>query len=147
MFIERFNHIKECFEYNPSTGEGKLLQRDNQEFSGIGDVYDGTIAAIYALDKKTFLQIGTVVVDLSFNDYEFRYTHLNRGKYTNFAITKGIEFITEITYPAWMRRMKNYPIGLGLPEDDEEDFLAYVKYMLEDERRRLPLLNGLSGNS
>lgn len=145
MFIERFNHIKECFEFNPSTGEGTLLQRDNQEFSGIGDVYDGTIAAVYVLNQKPYLQIGSISVDLYHMDYKLRHSHINREK-TVFSIKKNSEILAEIYYPSWMDKMKNFPIGLGLPEDDEEDFFAYIKLILENKKMASVFVNRWNGS-
>lgn len=143
MILEAFNDRDSCFKFDLKSGSVVLSTCSNENFSGVGTSNECGFSALYVLNEKLYLFVNSENIDVSGDGIDYKYRH-DDGGVTHFSVFKNGNKCVEISYPCWMEKRATEPVGFGMADDDDEDFFAYVKLMLEAENRKLHLLKKYS---
>lgn len=144
MRLNYFNNFGKGIEFDPDTESAYeiLLSSPAEITNGIGSMLDNVCVALVVKSGKLFLYVGKAEFDLSDNATTLQYEHLANGS-TRFA-AHGKEGSKEIIYKSWWLAQAPGVAGLGAGSDEDEDFCAYVVFMLESETRKNHLIQKYS---
>jgi hypothetical protein len=138
MILEKFNNRSVCIDYDQTNGSGMLHPRSQEKFSGIGDEFQNGFVALFVLDGKLFFQIKGSAFDFSGSNLTLDYFHSD--DVTNVCIEDSGKEVFSIQYPAWWSKQASVPVGIGMDDDDEQDFFAYIKLMIGADSRKRHLI-------
>lgn len=142
MILEKFNDRSASIEFDQSNGSGKLLPRTQEKFSGIGDEFQNGFVTLFVIGGKLYLQVGSKAFDFSGVNLTIEYSHAD--DVTNVRIADSGQEIFSVQYPAWWLKQVATPVGLGVEDDDEQDFFAYAKLMIDADNRKQHLIRKYS---
>lgn len=122
MAIEKFNEFGET-----ASDHG----------SGLGEFIDNKLVAIN-FDTPSSLIIGEHVFPLA--KHEIKIEYQNKNKQSHVSILVDNKEVMKTSYPAWFTQ-QTLVAGLGMADDEDEDFIAYLKSFLETPARFKALEN------
>ena len=143
MILEAFNDRASCFNFDLKSGSAVLSEPNNNNFSGVGVRNECGFSALYVLNDNLYLFVNGKNVDVTGDNVDYKYRHDDSGV-THFSVIKSGSVCVEISYPCWRVKGAIEPVGFGMADDDDEDFFAYVKLMLEVDNRKSHLLKKYS---
>ena len=138
MILEKFNDRSVSIEFDQRTGSGKLLPRSQEKLCGIGDEFKNGFVALHVSDGKLYLQVKDKSFDFSGDNLTLEYFHVDG--ITNVCVADSGHEVFSIQYPAWWLKQAAMPIGLGVDDDDEQDFFSYAKLMVSSDNRKQHLI-------
>lgn len=116
MPIEKFNEF------------GKTILNSGK---GVGDIIDGKLVAIDFEGGDKLLLDGNV---FPLSDYEIAVElSIINDETTTSILVDGIHRFQAV-YPAWYVN-QTLVAGMGMPDDEDEDFMAHLKVLLENPNR------------
>jgi hypothetical protein len=144
MLLEKFNDRFNIIIFDELTGKCLVNDKNDKKVTGIGDQVGDGLVAMFVSDKQLYLMVKSRIFNICKDKIEIVYKHDGIGS-TQVSIIENGEEVLELLYPSWWVRRKTIrPAGLGQGDDEEEDFLAYVKLMISAEKRKEHLLNKYS---
>ncbi|PXF30706.1 hypothetical protein WH50_14025 [Pokkaliibacter plantistimulans] len=142
MIIEKFNDKANEIQFDERTGNIKIHQVKNKKFSGIGEKILDNFAILYIANESIYLRLGDNTIEIVTKEMSFDYSHIDTT--TTFSIQQRGKIVFKIDYPSWWIAQDQPMPGLGVGDDDENDFFAYIKLMLTNDTRRLHLIKKYS---
>ncbi len=143
MILEAFNDRASCFNFDLQSCSAVLSTCSNDNLSGVGSSNECGFSALYVLNEKLYLFVNEKNIDVTGDGIDYKYRHDDSGV-THFSVIKDGKVCVQISYPCWRVKGATEPVGFGMADDDDEDFFAYVKLMLETDNRKLHLLKKYS---
>jgi hypothetical protein len=126
------------FNIDGTANEVKDPNNDSTFCGFISQISNGSFAAVYKHNNALFFQIGKLRWNFDGN-IKINYKHDTLGK-THFNVITEEKTDYNISYDSWWRS-GDYPVpGLGLPDDEEEDILAYIAVINESPEMQSGLL-------
>jgi hypothetical protein len=116
MAIEKFNVFSKTV-----SGKG----------SGVGEIIDDKLVAIN-FDAPSSLVIGEHVFPIAKHSIKIEYQNINKQTLGRILIDN--KEVMKASYPAWFTQQA-VVAGLGMADDEDEDFIAYLKVLLENPTR------------
>ena len=116
MAIEKFNVF------------GKTV---SDQGNGVGEVIDEKLVAIN-FDAPSSLVIGEQIFPISKHEIKVEYKNINKQTYVSILVDS--KEVMKTSYPAWFTQ-QTVVAGLGMADDEDEDFIAYLKVLLENPAR------------
>jgi hypothetical protein len=136
MLLDKFNDRLNAIELDSVTGEGRICIKGEANVSGVGEKINKDTVALFVSDNKLIFILKGKVFNVTDNDININYSHDGQG-YTKVSIIENGKEVFEYTYPSWwIRNLEAVPAGLGRGDDEDEDFIAYVKLMIEGNNRK-----------
>lgn len=138
MYLKRFKSFGQYVEFDEISGNASALEKTGGiaagSVLGICDLVADSWLAVYMRNGALTLQHGKVIVDLDAPDTTVDYAHLDGGT-TKFQISQGGRLSLVLNYPSWWTHAQ-FVAGLGSGPDDESDFCAYLKLMMDSDTTR-----------
>ncbi|MFN6944054.1 MAG: hypothetical protein ACK4ND_03835 [Cytophagaceae bacterium] len=141
MHLQDFLNSSRIYNLNTDgTATVVEITNSNEPFCGfIRQLSNGDFAAVYKQSNSLFIQIGKS--KWTIGSININYKHDSAGK-THFSITSGENLSYDIIYDSWWIAENHYIPGMGLPDDDEEDILAYIALINRSPEIQANLLKG-----
>lgn len=147
MHLKRFKPFGQHIEFDELTGNAFVREKSDDIASnpvlGICDLKLDNWLALYVEKGALTLQHGKVKIDLDVPGTTLDYAHLDSGV-TQFQVSRRGLLNLSLTYPSWWTHTQ-FVAGLGSGPDDENDFCAYLKFMMDSEATRKHLMSMYSG--
>jgi hypothetical protein len=138
MHLERFNTFGQQVEFDGLTGDASVREETSGIASspalGVCDLVSERWLALFVENGALTLQHGKVKIDLDVPGTTVGYAHLDGGV-TQFQVSQGGRLGLSLSYPSWWTHTQ-FVAGFGSGPDDENDFCAYLKFMMDSEATR-----------
>lgn len=142
MYLERFNVFNQFILLDEDFSGVCILDENDsiiKKISGICDFIADDWLVLFVVNGDIILKYKDIKVDIDDEDVSLHYYHVDDGN-TYFQVQKSGEIYLSLNYPSWWLS-REFVVGLGIGSDDENDFCAYINYIMSSDLGRKNIRN------